>query len=116
MSITLTQRLVPIRPSPAKQLSNRSINMFASTSSSLTSPRAGVKRKYEEESSDTEKSCKRKITFSQNYQEQQSSANVAKRNARERNRVKQVNTGFATLRQHIPGAGKSKKISKVDTL
>lgn len=27
---------------------------------------------------------------------------VARRNARERNRVKQVNTGFAILRQHIP--------------
>jgi len=27
---------------------------------------------------------------------------VARRNARERNRVKQVNTGFAVLRQHIP--------------
>jgi len=29
-------------------------------------------------------------------------ASVARRNARERNRVKQVNTGFAVLRQHIP--------------
>lgn len=29
-------------------------------------------------------------------------ASVARRNARERNRVKQVNTGFAILRQHIP--------------
>lgn len=41
---------------------------------------------------------------------------VARRNARERNRVKQVNNGFATLRQHIPGAAKAKKISKVETL
>lgn len=55
---------------------------------------------------------------------------VARRNARERNRVKQVNNGFAMLRQHIPcevaaafesasghksGTG-SKKLSKVDTL
>lgn len=55
---------------------------------------------------------------------------VARRNARERNRVKQVNNGFALLRQHIPcevaaafesasghksGTG-SKKLSKVDTL
>ncbi|KAG8240260.1 hypothetical protein J437_LFUL016624 [Ladona fulva] len=31
-------------------------------------------------------------------------ASVARRNARERNRVKQVNNGFATLRQHIPPA------------
>ncbi|XP_055842574.1 achaete-scute complex protein T8 [Episyrphus balteatus] len=56
---------------------------------------------------------------------------VARRNARERNRVKQVNNGFAALRQHIPeeiakafepvgGAsvtkGASKKLSKVETL
>ncbi|KAL9883067.1 lethal of scute [Glossina fuscipes fuscipes] len=51
---------------------------------------------------------------------------VARRNARERNRVKQVNNGFANLRQRIPqsiinalshgGRGASKKLSKVDTL
>lgn len=55
---------------------------------------------------------------------------VARRNARERNRVKQVNNGFATLRQHIPlsvsstytsanaqsGGRSSKKLSKVETL
>ncbi|EFN67216.1 Achaete-scute complex protein T3 [Camponotus floridanus] len=60
-------------------------------------------------------------------------ASVARRNARERNRVKQVNNGFATLRQHIPQAvaqalgsstagthggsrAGSKKLSKVETL
>ncbi|PSN41437.1 hypothetical protein C0J52_14543 [Blattella germanica] len=53
---------------------------------------------------------------------------VARRNARERNRVKQVNNGFATLRQHIPlsvaaaysssgdSGRSSKKLSKVETL
>lgn len=51
---------------------------------------------------------------------------VLRRNARERNRVKQVNNGFSNLRQHIPGdivtaltnggRGASKKLSKVDTL
>ena len=53
---------------------------------------------------------------------------VARRNARERNRVKQVNNGFATLRQHIPisilashsSSGEpsrsNKKLSKVETL
>ncbi|XP_017773191.1 PREDICTED: achaete-scute complex protein T3-like [Nicrophorus vespilloides] len=52
---------------------------------------------------------------------------VARRNARERNRVKQVNNGYATLRQHIPnsiaaafesnnGRGGNKKLSKVETL
>ncbi|XP_037931590.1 achaete-scute complex protein T5-like [Teleopsis dalmanni] len=55
---------------------------------------------------------------------------VIRRNARERNRVKQVNNGFLNLRQHIPpaivadlsngrrgiGPGANKKLSKVDTL
>ncbi|XP_055370728.1 protein kinase 4-like [Condylostylus longicornis] len=52
---------------------------------------------------------------------------VARRNARERNRVKQVNNGFAALRQRIPdevaeafeatgGRGNNKKLSKVETL
>ncbi|KAH8396161.1 hypothetical protein KR222_004263 [Zaprionus bogoriensis] len=53
---------------------------------------------------------------------------VARRNARERNRVKQVNNGFAALRDRIPdevseafeaqgaGRGASKKLSKVETL
>ncbi|XP_034479077.1 achaete-scute complex protein T8 [Drosophila innubila] len=53
---------------------------------------------------------------------------VARRNARERNRVKQVNNGFAALRERIPeevseafeaqgaGRGASKKLSKVETL
>lgn len=43
-------------------------------------------------------------------------AKVARRNARERNRVKQVNGGFEMLRSHIPSAAKHKKMSKVDTL
>lgn len=53
---------------------------------------------------------------------------VARRNARERNRVKQVNNGFAALRDRIPdevasafeaqgnGRGSVKKLSKVETL
>ena len=39
-----------------------------------------------------------------------------RRNARERNRVKQVNQGFAVLRAHLPTVEKSRKVSKVDTL
>ncbi|VEN55411.1 unnamed protein product [Callosobruchus maculatus] len=74
--------------------------------------------------------CKRKIQFSPYGAPPQQPASVARRNARERNRVKQVNNGFATLRQHIPqsvaqalsptsstqGRGASKKLSKVETL
>lgn len=53
---------------------------------------------------------------------------VARRNARERNRVKQVNNGFSALRDRIPeevaeafeaqgnGRGSIKKLSKVETL
>ncbi|XP_046395308.1 achaete-scute homolog 1-like [Ischnura elegans] len=49
--------------------------------------------------------CKRRITFSgsvHQHMHHHQPASVARRNARERNRVKQVNNGFATLRQHIP--------------
>ncbi|KAK7801655.1 hypothetical protein U0070_013149, partial [Myodes glareolus] len=44
------------------------------------------------------------------------SAAVARRNERERNRVKLVNLGFQALRQHVPHGGASKKLSKVETL
>lgn len=80
--------------------------------------------------------CKRKINFQhmQTYNgapvHHMQPASVARRNARERNRVKQVNNGFATLRQHIPPSvaaalsspqaqstrSGSKKLSKVETL
>ncbi|XP_065364502.1 achaete-scute complex protein T3 [Calliphora vicina] len=69
--------------------------------------------------------AKKKFTYTNMpYGEQMPS--VARRNARERNRVKQVNNGFSNLRQHLPqtvinnlssgGRGASKKLSKVDTL
>nr|SPI33865.1 ASH [Rhagovelia obesa] len=75
----------------------------------------------------TDASCKRRINFAYGGMQP---ASVARRNARERNRVKQVNNGFATLRSHIPvsvaaalgattpgtGRGASKKLSKVETL
>lgn len=41
---------------------------------------------------------------------------AARRNERERNRVKQVNMGFSTLRQRVPDGIKNKKMSKVETL
>ncbi|KAF2895032.1 hypothetical protein ILUMI_11142 [Ignelater luminosus] len=79
----------------------------------------------------TDVRCKRKIQFMTYGNASQQPASVARRNARERNRVKQVNNGFAALRQHIPtnvlaafgtpetsgnGRGGSKKLSKVETL
>lgn len=42
-------------------------------------------------------------------------AAVARRNERERNRVRLVNHGFNALRQHVPQTGQ-KKLSKVETL
>jgi len=86
--------------------------------------------------------CKRRIQFNPTNAGLQvaphQTASVARRNARERNRVKQVNNGFATLRSHIPASvaaalmeqtssppergarGKdkdaAKKLSKVETL
>ncbi|XP_060576042.1 uncharacterized protein LOC132733411 [Ruditapes philippinarum] len=41
---------------------------------------------------------------------------VSRRNERERKRVKMVNMGFETLRQHVPVGRKNKKMSKVETL
>ncbi|ELU03625.1 hypothetical protein CAPTEDRAFT_91237 [Capitella teleta] len=43
-------------------------------------------------------------------------SSVARRNERERNRVKQVNQGFERLREHVPNGSANKKMSKVDTL
>lgn len=81
----------------------------------------------------TDMRCKRKIQFiSHSGPSTGPPASVARRNARERNRVKQVNNGFAALRQHIPAnvlaaftppggstptsRGANKKLSKVETL
>ncbi|KFM70088.1 Achaete-scute-like protein, partial [Stegodyphus mimosarum] len=42
---------------------------------------------------------------------------VARRNERERKRVRLVNMGFAKLRQYIPATGRpGKRLSKVETL
>lgn len=47
---------------------------------------------------------------------QKEPAVVARRNARERKRVKLVNDGFVRLRKHVPTDPKNKKLSKVKTL
>ena len=41
---------------------------------------------------------------------------VARRNARERGRVKTVNQSYEYLRLHVPSASRAKKMSKVDIL
>lgn len=72
---------------------------------------------------------KKKYNYGSMQYPSNQTVSVARRNARERNRVKQVNNGFSNLRQHIPstvvsaltkgsspGRGSAKKLSKVDTL
>lgn len=63
--------------------------------------------------------CKRRLDFANFNLPRPQPATVARRNERERNRVKLINNTFATLREHVPGTfrkSKSKKLSKVDTL
>ncbi|CAM5120419.1 unnamed protein product [Eretmochelys imbricata] len=64
--------------------------------------------------------CKRRLAFpglaGQPQPPAGGAAAVARRNERERNRVKLVNLGFQTLRQHVPNGAASKKMSKVETL
>ncbi|XP_043938352.1 achaete-scute homolog 2 [Protopterus annectens] len=64
--------------------------------------------------------CKRRLPFNgMSYvltTQQQPPAAVARRNERERNRVKLVNMGFQALRQHVPNGAANKKMSKVETL
>lgn len=104
----------PIAPAPAPQTAatasplehNHQLNRVSSTITST--------------------SKKTKMTYAHMAYAATQPASVQRRNARERNRVKQVNMGFNNLRQHIPsevittltngGRGASKKLSKVDTL
>lgn len=62
--------------------------------------------------------CKKRLAMSKqpSLNSQPLPTSVARRNERERNRVKMVNNGFATLRQHVPNGVKNKKMSKVETL
>ena len=41
---------------------------------------------------------------------------IARRNERERNRVRNINSTFDNLRKHLPNSGRKRKLSKVDTL
>lgn len=71
--------------------------------------------------------AKKRYTNKSNPYTGAQAASIARRNARERNRVKQVNDGFNELRKRLPAAviaalsggsrrGSGKKLSKVDTL
>ncbi|CAH1798151.1 unnamed protein product [Owenia fusiformis] len=60
--------------------------------------------------------CKRRLDFNKYNLPKPAPQQVARRNERERNRVKLVNLGFNTLREHVPEGQKNKKMSKVETL
>ena len=60
--------------------------------------------------------CKRRADLAKLGFPEAKPASVSRRNARERNRVKLVNQGFDTLREHVPNGKKNRKMSKVDTL
>lgn len=98
----------PILPSSAKR------------SHGVTPPLKPAKKLRKEETEIVR--CKRRLDFARlglNLQRPHP-AQVARRNERERNRVKLINNTFASLREHLPdnvnGLEKSKKMSKVDTL
>lgn len=60
--------------------------------------------------------CKRRADIGRMGLPEAKPASVTRRNARERNRVKLVNQGFETLREHVPNGKKNRKMSKVETL
>lgn len=113
MAPVSSQRLVPIRPSPLKGVATtKTITVITPVSVSATtinSVNSSAKRKLCAEAINSK-------TKKVNTGSSQQITTMGKRNARERSRVKQVNNSFLTLRQHIPGAAKAKKISKVETL
>ncbi|KAG8189502.1 hypothetical protein JTE90_008464 [Oedothorax gibbosus] len=99
-------------------LTTSTSSTFTSTGSTTTttpSPKIAPKRQRQEStssSSETPQQRPPKRTRTTNG----APPAVARRNERERNRVRQVNQGFQTLRQHVPNGAKSKKMSKVETL
>ncbi|XP_037070577.1 achaete-scute homolog 1b-like [Pollicipes pollicipes] len=101
--------VVPIRPSPQK-LSGACVLLTTSTVQVTAALKSQQRRPVE-----PARPNRRRLGYSAYIPPPQPS-NVLRRNARERNRVKQVNHGFAALRNHIPSAAKNKKMSKVETL
>ncbi|XP_074661899.1 achaete-scute homolog 1a-like [Tubulanus polymorphus] len=92
---------------------DRHLNLLESVSPTLSTSSKSSKKSLKENNEPDLLRCKRRIDFPQTAVKR---AAVARRNERERNRVKLVNLGFATLRDHVPQAGKNKKMSKVETL
>ncbi|KAJ8262002.1 hypothetical protein GJAV_G00160980 [Gymnothorax javanicus] len=116
MEITVSQQqFVP----PACFFAAASQNIQLSPIESQCSGKSAPKQVKRQRSSSPELlRCKRRLNFAgfgYSLPQQQPHA-VARRNERERNRVKLVNNGFATLREHVPNGAANKKMSKVETL
>ncbi|KAK7149634.1 hypothetical protein R3I94_009067 [Phoxinus phoxinus] len=102
---------------PACFFASQSIQL-SPTDSQCSNKSASKQAKRQRSSSPELLRCKRRLNFAgfgYSLPQQQPHA-VARRNERERNRVKLVNNGFATLREHVPNGAANKKMSKVETL
>ncbi len=102
---------------PACFFASQSIQL-SPTDSQCSNKSASKQAKRQRSSSPELLRCKRRLNFAgfgYSLPPQQPHA-VARRNERERNRVKLVNNGFATLREHVPNGAANKKMSKVETL
>lgn len=95
------------------------VSMDASSSSSSLSSSMKLERSFSA-TPDSQMRCNKRSKISpygSNGSHHHNNPPVAvRRNERERNRVKLVNMGFSTLRQHVPNGAKNKKMSKVETL
>lgn len=116
--------LVPLQPLPTitqnrLSLTGPYILVKTSTVSQQVHASKAFKFPIQSENSQPETlRCKRRIDFTSlgySLPKAQPQA-VSRRNERERNRVKMVNMGFETLREHVPNGKKNKKMSKVETL
>lgn len=91
--------------SPA-QVAHRGNVIVSTTSNNNNSEGKTMQQQPQQQPQQQSQSQQKRKMYAQQtpYTTPHQPASVARRNARERNRVKQVNNGFATLRQHIPPA------------
>ena len=114
--VLVQQGVTPPSPSTPKDLITSTVS--AGTYSSNT-------RRLPMQTSAEVMRCKRKIDFAvrsaippmrHHGVQKPQTPSVVRRNERERNRVRLVNMGFTTLRQHVPAGRDNRKMSKVETL
>ncbi|XP_068163443.1 achaete-scute homolog 1a [Antennarius striatus] len=119
MEINLSQQQLMPPGCFFSTMAAQSIQLSPSGSSQSSGKSVSSKQPKRQRSSSPELlRCKRRLNFAgfgYSLPQQQPHA-VARRNERERNRVKLVNNGFATLREHVPNGAANKKMSKVETL